>query len=171
MVRRECSSPNIGWSTLPSREDCGGDVVVEIQFEGWTPAALEVTWSVLAAQGDMATWAPIQSSRLERPGGQQPDGVGAIRVLKARPATIREQITAFDAPHRLEYQMLSGLPVRDYHGTTLLSSHDGGTNIVWTVSMRPRLPGIAFLVRRSVRGLVKGLVEESTARESHDESA
>lgn len=171
MVRRERCSPNIGWSTLPTHECCGGKDVVEIQFEGWTPAPLEVTWSVLAGQADMAAWAPVKSSRLERPGDPQPDGVGAIRVLKAWPATIREQITAFDAPHRLDYQMLSGLPAHDYHGSTLLSSHDGGTNIVWTVSMRPRLPGIAFLVRRSVRGLVKGLVEESTARESRDESA
>ena len=145
--------------------------MVEIQFEGWTPAPLEVTWSVLAAHTDMAAWAPVQASRLERPGAPLPDGVGAIRVLKARPVTVREQITAFDAPHRLEYQMLSGLPVRDYRGRTLLSSHDGGTTIVWTVSLRPRLPGIAFLVRRSVRGLVEGLVEESTARESRDESA
>ena len=57
--------------------------------------------------------------------------------------------------------MLSGLPVRDYAGETALSGRDGATDIIWTVTMTPRLPGSAFMVCRVIHALVDGLVTES----------
>lgn len=139
--------------------------MVEIERRGWTPASPEVTWAVLADHAHMAAWAPVRSATLEDVGDPL-DGVGAIRVLKISPLTVREQITVVEAPHRLDYTVVSGLPVRDYQASTVLSGRDGGTDIVWTVSMQPRIPGLALVVRRSIRQFVEGLVKESSLRAS-----
>ena len=64
-------------------------------------------------------------------------------------------------PVRLTYRMLSGLPVHDYTGETILSDRDGATDIIWKVTMTARLPGSTFVVRRVIHALVNGLVAES----------
>ena len=81
----------------------------------------------------MEAWAPVRKVALEREGDPPPDGVGAIRVLSRPPLKIREQITDVDAPVRLAYRLLSGLPVRDYVGETTLSLAIG--------TARQRTPG------------------------------
>ncbi len=135
--------------------------MAEIRIQARATAPLQTVWSVLAAQAGMGAWAPIRKIELERPGDPPPDGVGAIRVLSWPPFKIREEITGVEAPVRLSYRMLSGLPVRDYAGETALSGRDGATDIIWTVTMTPRLPGSAFMVHRVIHARVDGLVTES----------
>ena len=113
--------------------------MAEIRIQARAAAPLQTVWSVLAAQA----------------------GMGAIRVLSRPPFKIREQITDVDGPVRLTYRMLSGLPVRDYTGETILSDRDGATDIIWKVTMTARLPGSTIVVRRVIRALVNGLVAES----------
>ena len=135
--------------------------MAEIRVQAQATAPLQTVWSVLAAQTGMEAWAPVRKVALEREGDPPPDGVGAIRVLSRPPLKIREQITDVDAPVRLAYRLLSGLPVRDYAGETTLSDRDGATGIVWKVIMTPRFPGMTFVVRRVIHVLVNGLVDES----------
>jgi hypothetical protein len=45
-----------------------------------------------------------------------------------------------------------------------LSPSRDGTEIVWSASFRPRLPGVRIVVARTLAGLVKGLVAESERR-------
>ena len=113
--------------------------MAEIRIQARAAAPLQTVWSVLAAQA----------------------GMGAIRVLSRPPFKIREQITDVDGPVRLTYRMLSGLPVRDYTGETILSDRDGATDIIWRVTMTARLPGSTIVVRRVIHALVNGLVAES----------
>lgn len=135
--------------------------MAEIRIKARAAAPLQTVWSVLATQAAMGAWAPIRKVALEREGDPPPDGIGAIRVLSRPPFTIREQITDVDAPVRLAYRMLSGLPVHDYTGETTLSDRDGATDIIWKVTMTARVPGSAFMVRRVIRALANGLVTES----------
>jgi hypothetical protein len=134
--------------------------VAEIRIHARAAAPLLTVWSVLARQAGMGTRAPVRTFALEREGDPPPDGVGAIRVLSRPPFTIREQITHVEPPFRLAYRMLSGLPARDYAGETILSDRDGGTDIVWTVRMTSRLPGLPRGVRRVIRATAAGLVAE-----------
>lgn len=138
-----------------------GLAVAGIRIQARAAAPVQTVWAVLSAQNDMAAWAPIRAVALEREGNPPPDGIGAIRVLPRPPFKIREEITGVDAPVRLAYRMLSGLPVRDYTGETTLTQRDGATDILWTVSMTARLPGLTFIVRRVIRDLVHGLAAES----------
>jgi uncharacterized protein YndB with AHSA1/START domain len=86
--------------------------MAEIRIQARAAAPRQTVWSVLAVQAGMEAWAPIRKIELERPGDPPPDGVGAIRVLSRPPSKIREEITGVEAPVRLSYRMLSGLPVR-----------------------------------------------------------
>ena len=135
--------------------------MAEIRIQARAAAPLQTVWSVLGAQAGMGAWAPVRKVALEREGDPPPDGVGAIRVVSQPPFKIREQITDVDGPVRLTYRMLSGLPIRDYTGETILSDRDGATDIIWKVTMTGRLPGSTIVVRRVIRALVNGLVAES----------
>src|SRR3954449_3289098 len=68
-------------------------------------APLTTTWSVLADQIGMSTWAP-GSTRLEQAGDPPPDGVGAIRVVTLWPLKAREQIMTVEAPAHLTRKSL-----------------------------------------------------------------
>ena len=120
-------------------------------------------WAVLSDHGSMATWLPLRRSDLGVPGATTRDGVGAVRALHLVGPAVREQVTAFDPPHRLAYQLLSGIPVvRDYTGEVVLTpTTTGGTDLVWTVRFRPLVPAAAVVVRlvigRTADGLVKAV--------------
>jgi uncharacterized protein YndB with AHSA1/START domain len=105
-------------------------------------APIETTWSLLHDQRGMTTWLPVTVA-LESEGDPPPDGVGGIRVLTRGPLRMREQITEVEAPSRLAYRLLSGLPVRQYVGQTTLTTEDKGTDIRWTIDFTSPIPGIA----------------------------
>ena len=135
--------------------------MAEIRIQARAAAPLRTVWSILAAQAGMGAWAPVRMVAVEREGEPPPDGIGTIRVLSRPPFTIREQITDVQAPVRLSYRMLSGLPARDYTGETSLTERDGGTDIVWKVTMTSRWPGMTLAVRRVIHATVRGLVTEA----------
>ena len=64
---------------------------------------------------------PLRKSELEREGEPAPNGVGAIRVLRAVGPPLREEVIAYEPPSRFSYKLLSGLPVRDHVGTVELT--------------------------------------------------
>src|SRR3954447_21882765 len=120
--------------------------MVEIRVRTHAAAPLATTWSVLADQSGMAAWTPARTATIEHQGDPRPAGVGTIRVLSLTPLKIREQITAVDEPTRLAYRLLSGVPVRDYVGETILTGGDTGTTLA---------------VRRVVRALANGLARQA----------
>jgi hypothetical protein len=135
--------------------------MVEIRVQAHAAAPLLTTWSVLAEQSEMAAWTPARTVTIQHQGDPRPAGVGTIRVLSLTPLTIREQITGVDAPSRLTYRLLSGIPVHDYVGETILTGGDTATDILWTVTMTPRWPGTTLAVRWVVRALANGLAREA----------
>lgn len=135
--------------------------MVEIRIEAHATAPLTTTWSVLAEQAEMAAWTPARTVTIEHQGDPPPAGVGTIRALSLMSLKIREQITAVNEPTRLAYRMLSGIPVRDYTGETILTGGDTATDIVWRVTLTPRWPGTTFAVRLVVRALANGLARQA----------
>src|SRR3954468_21853720 len=133
---------------------------VEIRVEAHAAASVAITWAVLADQIGMTAWTPARAVTIEHQGDPRPAGIGTIRVMSLTPLIVREQITAADEPTRLAYRLLSGIPVRDYVGETVLSGGDTTTDIVWTVTLTPRWPGTTFAVRRVVRALAYGLARQ-----------
>jgi uncharacterized protein YndB with AHSA1/START domain len=138
--------------------------MASVKFTGHSTASPETVWEILSDHVGMPNWTPIRSVTLETEGDPAPNGVGAIRVIRAVGPVLREQVTAFEPGRRLVYRMLSGAPVRDYEAQVDLSGAGGGTDIVWQASFKPRLPGVRAIVSAIVARLVKGLVAEADRR-------
>ena len=138
--------------------------VAKVRFTRQVNAPPEVVWEVLADHRGMPGWAPPRKAELEREGDPTPNGVGAIRVLHAVGPPIREEVTAFEPNRRLEYTALSGIPARNYRACVLLEPAGSGTEVEWTVSLTPRLPGLPVVVRQVISSLIKGLAKEAEKR-------
>jgi uncharacterized protein YndB with AHSA1/START domain len=136
-------------------------MTVVIRADAHAAAPLATTWSVLADQARMTAWTPGLTVTVEHHADPRANGVGAIRVASRPPLKIREQITAVDEPTRLAYRLLTGLPVSDYVGETILTGDDTTTDIVWKVTLTPRFPGTTLAIRAGVRALANGLAKQA----------
>jgi hypothetical protein len=93
---------------------------------------VEQVWALLSNIDTWTQWAPVRSATRERPGTTEPDGVGSIRSFRTPiGTTIREEIERYEAPNVVGYNLLSGLPIRDYHSVVTLTPAGGGTDIDW----------------------------------------
>lgn len=100
-----------------------------------------VTWDVVSDHAGMFKWTPFRKSVLEKNGTHEENGVGAIRALYALGPPVRERITEFEPPTRLRYELVSGLPFRDYTGEVTVEPSGTGSRISTVISFRTRIPG------------------------------
>ncbi len=125
-------------------------------------------FDVLVDHRNLAAITPLRGSELEREGEPAPNGVGAIRVLRALGPALREEVLTYEEPTRFSYRLLSGLPTRDHVGTVELTPEDGGTNLVYAVRTMPTLPLVGGVVvailRLGVRQIVDGVSAEAERR-------
>ncbi|TAL00043.1 MAG: SRPBCC family protein [Rhodospirillaceae bacterium] len=112
---------------------------------GASPATV---FALLKDGSTWPTWAMFDSFELERPGRQEPFGVGAIRVFKTRVSCAREEIVELIPDRRLSYILLSGFPFREYRADVDLEPTDGGgTAIRWRASFYPKYFGTGWFWR------------------------
>ena len=120
-----------------------------IDISAQSSAPVERVWALLADARRWPEWTPFDAAVLEREGSPPPDGVGAIRRFTYGKTVTRESVVAFEPPHWLAYQLLTGLPVRGYQAdVTLQTAPGGGTTIRWQARFEPLVPGTGWLVRR-----------------------
>ncbi len=115
----------------------------------------DAVWALLSDVGTWTRWGPWETADLERPGRDRPQGVGAVRRLRAGRWTLRELVEVAEAPRRLRYRLLSGMPVRDYVADVRLApAPDGGTELTWSARFAPRVPGTGRLLARRLTALL-----------------
>jgi uncharacterized protein YndB with AHSA1/START domain len=137
---------------------------VQIDITTESSAPIERVWALLADTRRWPEWTTFDAAALEREGSPAPDGAGAIRRFTYGKIVTRECVVAFEPPHWLAYQLLSGLPVRDYRAdVTLHAAPGGGTTIRWQARFEPLVPGTGWLVRRRL-GPFLGDVAQRLAR-------
>ncbi|HEX6493014.1 MAG TPA: SRPBCC family protein [Candidatus Dormibacteraeota bacterium] len=117
-------------------------------------APVERVWAVLADARRWKEWTALRTSELEREGSPDPDGVGALRRFGAGPVATREEVVGFEPPHRLVYEMRSGMPIRGYRSEVTLSPWGEGTEIVWRSRFEPRIPGSGPFFRAFLRAIL-----------------
>ena len=115
------------------------------------PAPPEQVWEVVIDHKGWADWAGIKEAVLRCQGHPPPNGLGAIRVFRAKGLAIEEEIVGFEPPRRMEYRLTAGAPVRDHRGEVRLEPCDAGTLVIWKVEFRPLIPGTGG--PRRIRGL------------------
>ena len=131
-----------------------GAYVYRVEARTTAPAA--VVWPLLGEARRWHEWSFLTASGRERDGAPDPDGVGAVRRFTSHGIGSREEVVAWDPPHRLGYVVLSGFPVRDYRADVTLEPSGAGTRIEWAGSFDPKVPGTgrvlqAVLVRMMQR--------------------
>jgi hypothetical protein len=116
---------------------------------------------------DGASWpafSGLGSFELERPSddGEPGEGLGAIRIFRTKQPigqiANRELIVEAVPNERYAYELLEGLPFRDYRATIELTPEGAGTRIHWRSTFRGKFPGIGPLYRRSLDGFIAQLV-------------
>jgi uncharacterized protein YndB with AHSA1/START domain len=116
-----------------------------IDVRAGSRASPERVWSVLADAASWADWAPFDEIIVE--GGHE---VGEVRRVRSGRITTRERVVEFEPPHRYVYEIVSGLPVRDYVAVVLLSPIGDGTDLRWQASFRARIPGTGWALTRLI---------------------
>jgi hypothetical protein len=138
-----------------------GKHVVEARASSGAPR--EKVWDVVADVPRWAEWGPWNSSAYEREGTPAPGGVGAVRLLKRPAMTLREELTAFEPPEHMAYELLSGMPVRGYRAEVRLSEAGEGSEIQWR-SEFDALPGVGHLYRWQLQKAFEQITESVARR-------
>ena len=136
------------------------------RIEVHSAAPKATVFEVLADVPHWQDWAPmVRRSTWEREGSPEPGGVGAIRRVGAPPVFAREEIVEYEPPRRMVYVLLSGMPVRDYRAEVVLSDGaGGGTDIVWSSSLVPRIPFTGAAMRVVMRGIMARMARRLAAQ-------
>ena len=116
-----------------------------IEHHATTSADPATVYALLRDGASWPSWSPIDAFELERHGESEPEGVGAVRVLRSGRVTGRDTIVELVPDRRLSYTHTSSLPVRDYRGDIDLTPVAGGTEIHWATSFEPKYPGTGGL--------------------------
>ena len=135
-----------------------------IEHHATTSADPGTVYALLRDGASWPSWSPIDAFELERPGESEPEGVGAVRVLRRGRVTGRDTIVELVPDRRLSYTHASSLPVRDYRGDIDLTPVEGGTEIRWATSFEPKYPGTGGLLRRGLDGFIGDCTQGLAAR-------
>ncbi|WP_370629599.1 hypothetical protein [Mycolicibacterium sp. BK634] len=82
--------------------------------------------------------------------------MGAVGALHMWSRTIRARDTGFEPPTRLEYKLLSGLPLRDYTGQITIEPSGHASLISTAISFRTIVPGTQLRVAIAIRAARAG---------------
>jgi Polyketide cyclase / dehydrase and lipid transport len=141
-----------------------------IEHRATTTADPSTVYALLRNGATWPTWAPIDSFELEKPGADEREGIGAVRLLRGGRVTGHDEIVELVPDRRFAYRHTSNLPVSDYLGEVDLEPTSTGTAIRWISTFKPKIPGTGRLLRRGlddfVARLVSGLAEHAAAVES-----
>jgi Polyketide cyclase / dehydrase and lipid transport len=138
--------------------------MIEFTLTRTTSAPIEAVFDRLTDHANYKNVSPLRISELVRLGEPEPNGVGAIRRMGLVGPTQTEEVTVFERPTRFDYQLRSGLPVRDHTGTVELAETGAGTHITYSVRSTPSLPipGLGFVLgvvlKQGISGLLDGIV-------------
>ena len=130
-----------------------------ISVQARSNAAPDRVWEPLADTASWADWAPFDEAELESAGSPEPQGVGAVRRFRHGRRETRERVVAFEPPRHFAYELLSGLPIRDYRADVTLEPADGGTTIRWESRFRGKFPVPAALVKPALERFVRRTAE------------
>jgi len=119
----------------------------QIDVTRWSAGTPDAAFAALADEAYWPDWSPMDSGELEQPGPDDPHGLGAIRCFRTGRSVSRERVVAFAPPHHFAYELLSGLPLRNYRADVELRPRDGGTEIHWHSTFHAKVPMTGWIYR------------------------
>ena len=131
-----------------------GGKAITYEIRRTSTASPERLFALLSDAPSWPTWfKPAKRMEFE-PGAQPP-----VRLVKLAPGVaIREVIVEENAPIHHAYSIRSVIPIKDHRADVWLTERaDGGTDIRWASSMRPKLPGTGLVLKASLTKAVSGV--------------
>jgi uncharacterized protein YndB with AHSA1/START domain len=132
-----------------------------------TTADPATVYALLRNGASWPDWTPIETSEIERPGADEPEGIGAVRLFRSGKVIGHDEIVELVPDRRFAYAHTSNLPVRNYRGEIDLEPTDGGTAIRWVSTFEPKIPGTGALLRRGLTRFIaactSGLAEHAAS--------
>ena len=117
---------------------------------------VDQVWRLVTDIATWKEWGRWSEATIEEPDADERQGVGAIRRFKYGTTTSRERIIGVVAPRQFSYELLSGLPVRNYRGDVILTAAAaGGTDITWRSQFEGRFPGQGAVMRIMLGRFIK----------------
>ena len=109
--------------------------MIEIEHTAHSDAPRSEVWKKLSDLEGWHEWGPWTKTALD---GEIRTMVSDRKRLTGKPYVMKERVAALVPEERFEYDLLSGLPVKNYHGTVTLSDAEGGgTDIHWASRFDP----------------------------------
>lgn len=135
----------------------------DIQIHERIAASPEAVFELLADHEQFVALFGGQGRRI-REGETEPNGVGSIRRIGPGPIAFEETIVAFDRPHRIDYSITRGSPLRDHLGEIRLQADGRHTVLDYRIRFSGRLPLIGTLVAAALRFAWKQNARKAFAR-------
>jgi hypothetical protein len=142
-------------------------VVVEARAVSAAPRGF--VWDVLVDGRAWGSWGPWSSTVYDAIGSPSEDGVGAVRRFRRWPVTSVERVELFEPRARFGYELVSGLPIGEYHSVVTLTDAVGGrTEIYWRSEFELRRPRSGWFWRaflgKVLRDVSRGIAREAERR-------
>lgn len=138
--------------------------MIEVATEARSPAAPARVFALLKDGSTWPRWSFFRKHELERPGPEDPNGVGAIRVFRTAVSAAHEEIVEIVPDRRLSYVLMRGLPLKDYRAQVDLDPQpDGGTLIRWRSTFRPAQPWAGWFWRAMMRRVLATIARQLAA--------
>jgi uncharacterized protein YndB with AHSA1/START domain len=102
--------------------------MIEIEHTAHSAKPRAQVWAKLADLQSWHEWGPWTETKLD---GDIRTMVSERKRLTGKPYVMKERVLALVPEERLEYALLSGLPVKNYRSTVTLVDANEGTDIHW----------------------------------------
>src|SRR5258705_8849583 len=110
---------------------------MQIELTQHVAAAPEKVFAFYTDHVGWERWAGVKEVVLRQTGDPPPNGLGAIRVIRARGMAFEEEITAFEPPRRMGYRLEAGPPLRDQPGAERVGPPAAAKTITWGIPVPP----------------------------------
>ena len=130
-----------------------------IEHTATTTADPATVYALLRDGATWPVWGPLDSFELERPGEDEAEGLGAVRIFRSGRVTGRDTIAELVQDRRFSYTHVSNLPMKNHRADVDLTPAGDGTEIRWVSAFDPKFPGTGALLRRGLDGFVAKLAD------------
>lgn len=136
--------------------------MIEVEHTAHSAAPREQVWARLSDLEHWHEWGPWTKTGLD---GDIRTMVSERRRPTGKPYVMKERVTALVEPERFEYDLLSGLPVKNYSAVvSLTEAAGGGTDIHWRSTFDPPWPFFGGIWRAAMRKVIADVSERLAAQ-------
>ena len=117
---------------------------ITISATAHSNADAATVFSVLKDAPNWPRWSMFDAVELNRPGRDEPHGVGSIRTFITKISRSREEVVELVQDRRLAYVLLAGLPFRNYQAVVEIEPELTGSRVTWSCSFYPKYVGTGW---------------------------